>query len=99
MTRIRIGLGLVTVVVLVVGGWLWLRDSSLVAVREVEVTGVTTSDGDRVRAALERAAQTMTTLHVREDALRGATAVFPSVGGLEVQTGFPHRLTIRVLER
>src|SRR4051794_8951090 len=99
MKRIRIGLGLVAVVVLALGGWLSLRDSSLVAVCGIEVTGATASDGDRVRAALERAAHTMTTLHVREDALRGATAVFPSVGGLKVRTGFPHRLTIQVLER
>ena len=29
------------------GGWMWLRDSSLAAVRDVEVTGSTSSEGGR----------------------------------------------------
>ena len=70
----RYGLGLGVVVALAGGGWMWLRDSSFVAVRDVQVTGVTASDGERVRAALQSAAQEMTTLHVREDALRQAVA-------------------------
>jgi cell division protein FtsQ len=41
----------------------------------------------------------MTTLHVREDALRRAVAGFPSVAGLRVQTHLPHGMTIEVIER
>ena len=74
-------------------------DSSFVAVREVQVTGITASDGDRVRAALVSAAHEMTTLHVREQALREATASFTSVEDLRVTTDFPHALTIEVVER
>jgi cell division protein FtsQ len=81
-----------------VGGWLWLRDSSLVEVTAVRVTGATTSDEARIRSALESAARDMTTLHVREEILREAVARFPSVAGLEVDTDFPHRISIRVLE-
>jgi cell division protein FtsQ len=81
-----------------VGGWLWLRDSSLVAVTAVRVTGATTSDEARIRSALESAARDMTTLHVREEILHDAVARFPSVAGLRVDTDFPHRISIQVLE-
>ena len=71
---LRLGLGLVVVLALAAGGWMWLRDSSLVAVRDVQITGVTASDGEQVKAALEGAALEMTTLHVRRRTLRDATA-------------------------
>lgn len=80
------------------GAWMWLRDSSLAAVRDVEVTGATSSEEARVRAALDSAGRDMTTLHVREQALRSAVAQFSSVASLQVQSDFPHTLRIRVLE-
>jgi len=93
--------GLAAVVLLVAvlaGGWLWVRDSALARVKEVRVTGATTSEEGRIRDALDAAARSMTTLHVREQALRDAVASFPSVAGLRVETDFPHALTIEVLE-
>jgi cell division protein FtsQ len=90
--------GLLLVVVLVGGGWLWVRDSSLAKVRTVTITGTTTSEQDQVRSALENAARGMTTLNVREEALRGAVASYPSVAGLDVRTDFPHGLAIEVRE-
>ena len=89
---------IIAVVVLLGGGWLWLRDSSLVAVRTVEVTGSHSSEEGRIRAALETAALDMTTLHVREDALRSAVAQFSSVADIRVTTDFPHDMRIRVVE-
>jgi cell division protein FtsQ len=86
------------VAVLLAGGWVWLRDSSLARVKEVTVTGTTTSDGARIRSALERAARDMTTLHVREQALNDAVDPYPSVAGLRVHTDFPHEMEIEVLE-
>jgi cell division protein FtsQ len=83
---------------LAIGGWLWLRDSSLAAVTAVRVTGATSSDEARIRSALESAARDMTTLHVREEILHEAVDRFPSVAGLYVDTDFPHRIKIRVLE-
>lgn len=80
-------------------GWLWLRDSSLVAVREVVITGATSSEQPRVRAALRSAARGMTTLHVDESALRAAVAPYASVAGIRAEADFPHGLTIQVLER
>jgi cell division protein FtsQ len=96
---LRYGFGLITVLALAGGGWMWLRDSTLVAVRDVQVTGVTASDGEQVKAALESAALEMTTLHARADALREATASYTSVAGLKVTTDFPHGMTIHVVER
>jgi cell division protein FtsQ len=83
---------------LAIGGWLWLRDSSFVAVTAVRVSGATSSDGARIRSALESAARDMTTLHVREEILHEAVDRFPSVAGLHVDSDFPHGITIRVLE-
>jgi cell division protein FtsQ len=84
--------------VLAIGYRFWLRDSSLVTVEKVEVTGLTTKDAPRVRAALASAAHTMTTLHVRQDVLEQAIAAYPVVRALDVQPDFPHGLTIRVIE-
>ena len=65
----------------------------------MQITGTTTSEGDAVRAALERAAREMTTLRVREEVLDEAVASYRSVAGLRVQTDIPHGLRIHVLER
>jgi cell division protein FtsQ len=91
-------LALAALAILLGGGWLWLRDSSLVQVRDVEVTGSSSSEEGRIRAALEDAALDMTTLHVREESLRTAVAPYTSVAGLRVETDFPHALTIEVRE-
>jgi cell division protein FtsQ len=102
MTRRRAFLrGFVAVVLLgalLGGGWYWLRDSGLARVSEVHVTGATTSEQSRIRAALDAAAREMTTLHVRRDVLDDAVASYPSVAGLRVHTDFPHAMSIEVLE-
>ena len=96
---LRYGFALAALLALGAGGWLWFRDSSFVQVRDVQITGVTASDGARVRAALESAALGMTTLNVRPEVLRDATASYTSVGSLKVQADFPHGLAIQVVER
>ena len=90
---------LVVLALLLGGGWLWLRTSSLVEVRDVAVVGISSSEGPQVREALRAAALDMTTLDVREEELREAVGAFTSVAGLRVQPDFPHGLTIEVLER
>lgn len=96
--RRRMGL-LLAVAVLLAGLYLlWLRDSGLVAVDEVEVTGVTGRDADRVRAALDNAARGMTTLHVDHDALESAVEVFPVVQAIRVETDFPGGIRIEVTQ-
>jgi cell division protein FtsQ len=96
---LRLGLGLIVALAVAATGWMWLRDSSLVAVKDVQITGVTASDGDQVKAALESAALEMTTLHVRPQGLEDATASLTSVGSIEVASDFPHTLRIHVTER
>ncbi len=95
----RILAGVLVAACAVVGGWLWVRDSSLVAVRDVYVTGVNSSEGPQIRNALRNAALDMTTLHVREDALRTAVAQYPSVKSFDVDADFPRKLSIVVHER
>jgi cell division protein FtsQ len=88
------------VALLVLGGlWMWLRDSSFVRIQHVTVTGVSSSEGADVRAALTSSAEDMTTLHVRQGDLRSAVKQFSSVAGLRTKTDFPHRITIEVTER
>jgi cell division protein FtsQ len=81
------------------GGWLWLRESSLVAVRHVTVTGVSGPQGARIAAALEAAARDMTTLRVRQEALRTAVEPYPVVARVDARPDFPHTLRITVHER
>jgi cell division protein FtsQ len=90
---------LLALTLLLAGGYqFWLRDSSLVAVEDVSVTGLTTKDAERVRATLTSAAHGMTTLHVRHDELEQAIAAYPVVRTLEVRTDFPHGMEIHVVE-
>jgi cell division protein FtsQ len=98
--RLRIALIVCVVAVpLLAGGWLWLRGSSLVAVRHVRVIGAHGSDASAIDATLSSAARGMTTLDVHSSALRSAVAAYPVVSGLKVSTTFPHGLSIRVIEQ
>src|SRR3954452_233532 len=83
---------------LLVAGLLWLRDSSLVAVRKVTVVGLTGPEAPRVTRQLQDAARDMTTLHVRGDQLRSVVEPYPVVKDLRVSTDFPHGLKITVVE-
>jgi len=80
-------------------GWLWLRHSSLVAVRQVRITGLQGPEAHAVEAALVVAARRMSTLEVNPGALRAAAAPFPIVRDLRVSAAFPHGLRIRVIEQ
>ena len=98
--RLRRHLLLLTagLLVLASGYQFWLRDSSLVAVEKVTITGLSTSGSERVRLALTTAGRSMTTLHVDHEALERAVAGYPVVRALEVTTDFPHGLRIHVVE-
>jgi cell division protein FtsQ len=98
--RLRRRLACVAVLSLVAaaGYQFWLRDSALVAVDEVTVTGLTTADANRVKAALTATGKTMTTLRVDETALERAVDGFPVVRALEVTPDFPHGLDVHVVE-
>src|SRR4051794_7756630 len=86
------------VLALLAGAWMWLRDSSLVAVRRVSVVGARGPDAARVRGALSLAARDMTTLHVRRAQLATAVEPYPAVAGVEAHPDFPHGLRLVVRE-
>jgi cell division protein FtsQ len=94
----RVLVALVALVLVAGGVYLWLRDSSLVAVQRVRITGVSGPDAGRIRTALSTAARNMTTLDVKMDQLRTAVAPYPVVQHLEATTQFPHGMTIHVTE-
>jgi len=77
---------------------LWFRDSNFVRVRQVSITGLTSSDTAKLREELTATARTVTTLHVRQDRLDRVAAAYPSVERLEVSADFPHTLRIDVIE-
>ncbi|HEX3434376.1 MAG TPA: cell division protein FtsQ/DivIB [Solirubrobacteraceae bacterium] len=98
--RLRIALLVALIATpLLAGGWLWLRGSSLVAVRHVRVTGVHGAQAHAIEAALSSAAHGMTTLDVHSGALRSAVAAYPLVSSLKISTSFPHTMSIRVIEQ
>ena len=99
--RLRRRLAVALLVAAVIGGvyFFWLRDSSLVAIERVQVSGLTTRDAPKVREALTSAARDMTTLHVERERLIEAAAAWPVVNELRVTTDFPHGVRIEAVER
>ena len=79
------------------GGWMWFRDSQLVAVDNVQIVGVKGPQSRAIRVALESAAAEMTTLNVRQGALRTAVAEYPTVKSVTATADFPHKLRIEVV--
>ena len=92
-------LALVLLIAVLAGAWMWLRDSSLVAVQRVRVAGASGPDAAQIRSALVTAARNMTTLDVRMNQLRMAVAPYPVVKSLVVATQFPHGMRIQVVEQ
>ena len=97
--RSRLIAVLVALVVLAAGYWFWFRDSSLVAVRHVDVVGVTIGDRARISSELTDLAEKMTTLDVDAAKLESAAKAYPTVGSIDVDADFPHGLRIEVIER
>jgi cell division protein FtsQ len=84
---------------LAAGYFFWLRDSSLVAVDEVKIKGLTSLTDPDAAAALESAAGRMTTLHVELDELGRSVAGYPTIKSLSASPSFPNGLEITVVER
>ncbi len=97
--RVWLVLGAVAAVALLAGAWVWLRDSPLVSVDRVGVTGLSGPDAGQIRSALDLAARNMTTLDVHLGQLRTAVAPYAVVKDLRVSTQFPHGMRIRVIEQ
>lgn len=84
---------------LAAGYTFWLRDSSLVAVEQVRIEGLSSVSDPEVAGALRREALQMTTLHIEIDELAAAVRQYPTVKSLSTSPGFPSSLTISVEER
>jgi len=82
-----------------VGAWMWFRDSSLVAIRTVKIVGVSGPHAARIKASLRHTAEGMTTLDFNPAALSKAVSGFSEVRSVSASTSFPHGLTIRVDEQ
>jgi cell division protein FtsQ len=95
----RLLAGLLGGLIVLGGAYLWLRDSSLVAVQKVRIVGASGPDAGQIRSALHSAARTMTTLDVKMRALQTAVAPYPVVKSIDVSTQFPNGMTIRVSEQ
>jgi cell division protein FtsQ len=81
------------------GGWLWLRNSSFVAVQRVEISGVRGPDTAQIDALLTAAARSESTLDVNASALRAAVAGLPLVREVSAVAHFPHTLAVHVVEQ
>jgi cell division protein FtsQ len=98
LTRRRVAIALALAALLAAGYFLWFRDSSLVAIDDVEVSGVTHSE-EEIAGALTAAAEGMTTLNADPAELEAAVEEFPTVAQVTIDPGFPHHLAIEVTER
>jgi cell division protein FtsQ len=94
--RTRVILGIVVVLAVVAPFAMWLRNSSLVQVQKVTVTGIEGRQAAAIRGALTEAGRDMSVLDVRRDALLTAVEPYPIVRSLRTTTDFPHGLTITV---
>jgi cell division protein FtsQ len=98
--RLRVALlGLLVGLALLAGGWLWLRDSPLVSVQRVQVSGVHGPEAGAIEAALVAAGRHMSTLDMHPGALRAAVAPFRVVREVRASASFPHALHIEVIEQ
>ena len=87
------------ILAVLVAGFFWARDSSLVRVKDVTITGASGPDAPRIESTLRSVARDMTTLNMRQDELEQAVDGYPTVADLRVQTDFPNGVRIEVIER
>ncbi len=81
------------------GAWLGVRDSALVAVREVQIQGLSGPEAPALSGELIAAARRQSTLHLRGDALMAAVGGNRMVRAVALHPIFPHGLRITVSER
>jgi cell division protein FtsQ len=84
------------VVALLAGLWMWVKDSALVSVDKVTVTGLSGATSKAIDNAVTGAAQSMTTLDFDPAVVKAAVAPYPIVKSVEVRTHFPHGVDVIV---
>ncbi len=94
------GLILVLVLLFAAGGyWFWFRDSSFVAINDVEVVGATSGEGPAVVEELTAAAEEMSTLNVDHGRLEEMATSFRTIVAVDIDPNFPHGLRLELTER
>ena len=94
------GLILLVVLLAAAGGYMfWFRDSSLVAINDVEVVGATSGEGPAVVEELTRASEGMSTLNVDRDRLEQVATSFVTIAAVDIDPNFPHGLRLELTER
>src|SRR4051812_6755373 len=79
--------------------WGWFRDSPLVKVRHVEISGVSNNpDAPAIRRELAHAARQMTTLDVDRKGLEHAVSRYPIVQSVSASGKFPSTIRVKVNE-
>ncbi|MBI2691802.1 MAG: hypothetical protein HYX29_07665 [Solirubrobacterales bacterium] len=81
---------------IVAAGFMLVRNSSLVEVREVKVVGLSGYYDKQARSAVVAEAMQMTTMNFSAERVQEAAAGFVDVAGVSVETDFPHGATIYV---
>lgn len=99
--RLFLFLGLILVLALAAAYQFWLRDSSFVEIRNLEIAGVSTKteEGRQIDQAVRTAMGEMTTLHVQPEILDQELARFPRVADARIATSFPDSATVTVETR
>ncbi len=96
--RRRLVAAVAVLLALYAGYMLWFRNLSWFAIEEVSLEGATTSER-QIKAAVETAAEEMTTLHIKDGELAAAVSRFSTVAAVSAEASFPHELTVTVRER
>lgn len=97
--RVLAPIAVVLVAGLLVAAYFLVRGSSLSAVRDVRVTGLSGPEAGQVRGALETVARGMSTLDVKHGQFHTAVAAYPEVKSVTASASFPHSMTIHVIEQ
>ena len=97
--RVLVPIMVVLVAGLIAAAYFLVRSSSLSAVRDVRVTGLSGPEEGQVRGALETVARGMSTLDVKHGAFHTAVAAYPEVKSVTASASFPHSMTIHVIEQ
>jgi cell division protein FtsQ len=84
---------------LLAGAWTWLRQSPLVAVEHVRISGVHGTDAAAIESALRSTARHMSTMDTHAGALMAAVAPYRVVREVRLSSSFPHGLRIQVIEQ
>lgn len=95
-SRARLVIAALVLALVIVGSWFFVRNSSLVAVENVKVVGLSGYYDKDARSAVVSEAMQMTTMNFDSARIEEAAGQFVDVAGVHVETDFPHGAVIHV---